>query len=201
MKCRIPTSMILCCAMALANAQTSPAPTNISSELQKLFDDDQADRTSDANTPADWAAMNLRDEARQARVAELIKADALHTGADYYHAALILQHGYEPNDFLLAHDLCVISISKGESRAKWLAAATLDRFLGSIGRPQRYGTQSKRRFPHPSRLAPVDPDVPDSLRREMDVPSLAEARAKEAKVIEAFEASQRAKQQGQAGSK
>lgn len=135
----------------------------------------------------------MRDEARELRVKELIQAGALTTGADYFHAAMILQHASEPDDYLLAHDLCVIAIAKGEERAKWLAAASLDRFLMSIGRAQRFATQfvSKRSF-HPPVLAPVDPKVPDHLRRELNVPSLQEAKAREAEMQKEFEASRRA---------
>jgi ketosteroid isomerase-like protein len=167
----------------LACAFVSAASAN---ELQSLFEEDQADRAP--GKPLDWETIGVRDEAREQRVKELLRAGSLQSGADYYHAAMILQHATEPDDYLLAHDLCVIAIGKGEQRAKWLAAASLDRFLGAIGRPQRFGTQfvSKRSF-HPPRLAPVDPNVPDQLRRELNVPTLAEAKVKETQMIKAFE--------------
>ena len=41
---------------------------------------------------------------------------------------MILQHGGGPEDYLLAHELCVVAIGRGEER-KWLAAASEDRFL------------------------------------------------------------------------
>ena len=44
-----------------------------------------------------------RDRARQARVKELYATNQLKTGIDYYHAAMVLQHGEVPEDFLLAH--------------------------------------------------------------------------------------------------
>ena len=53
----------------------------------------------------------------------------LQTGADCYHAAMILQHGGEPEDYLLDHELCVVAIGRGEERAKRLAATSEDRFL------------------------------------------------------------------------
>src|SRR5436190_1379819 len=60
---------------------------------------------------------------------------------DYYRAAMILQHGDVAEDYLLAHEFCVVAISKGDARAKWLAAASEDRFLMNIDRPQRFATQ------------------------------------------------------------
>lgn len=48
-----------------------------------------------------------------------------------------------PDDFLLAHEFCVIAIIKGKNdrEARWLAASSEDRFLMNIQRPQRFGTQ------------------------------------------------------------
>ena len=105
------------------------------------------------------------------------------SGGDYYYAAMILQHSHEADDYLLAHELCIVAIGKGEARAKWLAAATEDRFLMDIGRPQRFGTQYRPEPPEsdgPIRLYKVDAGVTDGLRREFKAPTLAEARAKEA---------------------
>ena len=165
-----------------------------STEMARLFQEDQADRTPASGKSIDWEEVGMRDEARERRVKELIQSGALRTGADYFHAAMVLQHASEPDDYLLAHDLSVIAIGKGEHRAKWLAAASLDRFLIAIGRPQRFGTQfvSRRSF-HPPKLAPIDPHVPDQLRRELNVPSLEEAKEKEAAMTKEFEDRRRAK--------
>jgi hypothetical protein len=135
----------------------------------------------------DWEAIGIRDDERELRVKELLAAGPLGDGAAYYHAAMVLQHAATPDDYLLAHDLCVIAISKGESKAKWLAAASMDRFLMSVGRPQRYGTQyqSTKRSRSPQ-LYPVDPSVSDVLRKELDVPTLAQAKIKETESAKAF---------------
>jgi hypothetical protein len=189
---------VLACATVPAVGQVSRPPvpseaTSAAAELKKLFDEDQADRAPAPGKNIDWEAVSKRDDARERRVKELLRSGALQSGADYFHGAMVLQHALEPNDYLLAHELCVVAIGKGEERAKWLAAASLDRFLVAIGRQQRFGTQfiSKRSF-HPPKLAPVDPDVPDQLRRDFNVPSLAEARAKEALLAKEFEEQQRA---------
>ena len=105
----------------------------------------------------------------------------LYTGADNYYAAMILQHGEKPEDYLLAHELCIVAISKREAKAKWLAAATEDRFLMMIGRPQRFATQFKGENGI-YRLYETDPGVTDDLRHALDVPSLAQAKAREAKM-------------------
>ncbi|MBE9103290.1 hypothetical protein [Vacuolonema iberomarrocanum] len=155
-------------------------------ELRQLYEADQCDRLPPEGEAIDWSAVAPRDAERLARVKDLYQAGALHTGLDYFHAALILQHGREPNDYLLAHELCIVSLGQGETRAQWLAAATEDRFLKSIGRPQRFGTQFQLNEARELQLYAVDEDAPtvtDTLRAAMDVPLLAEAQAKEGRRI------------------
>ena len=182
---RIFTGVLLASASLLSAA--ADVPTGGSEELAKLYNDDQADREFRPGQPTDWEAIGIRDEQRELKVKQLLAAGSLVSGADYYHAAMVLQHATSPDDYLLAHDLCVIAISKGENKAKWLAAASMDRFLINIGRPQRFGTQfqSKRSF-KPPMLVSVDPSVPDALRKELDVPTLEEARKKEAEMANSF---------------
>ena len=51
----------------------------------------------------------------------------------------------------------------------------------NIGRPQRFGTQYRSNGPdQPMRLHEVGPGVTDALRRELNVPTLEEARKREA---------------------
>lgn len=156
--------------------------------LKTLYEEDQADRKPAPGKQIDWPLVVPRDEAREVKVKELISAGALSTGADYYHAAMIFQHAPRPDDSLLCHDLCIVAIGKGEERAKWLAAASMDRFLVRIDRPQRFGTQfgSDRPF-SPMHLRRFDPEVSDALRREFNVPSLDEARERESKMLKHFE--------------
>ena len=145
-------------------------------ELERLFMEDQADRVGFRAGEVAWADLASRDQRREAYVKAAVTEGSLQTGADYYHAAMILQHGSEPADYLLAHELCIVAIGKGEERARWLAAASEDRFLRSIGRPQRFGTQHVRdEGTGALQLRPVDPSVRDELRRAFDVPPLAEA--------------------------
>jgi len=157
-------------------------------ELARLYREDQADRMPPPGQIIDWPAVLPRDRAREARVKELYRSGALQTGADYYHAAMILQHASAPEDYLLAHEFCVVALSKGERRALWLAAATEDRFLMRIGRPQRFGTQYQSEDEaKPVRLYRVDEGVTDGLRRAFGVPPIAEAVAREKAMNERLE--------------
>lgn len=178
--------LLLASSLAQATPAKDSKPSAISAELEKLYIEDQADRSS-LGENTDWEAISIKDEQREIRVKELLALGSLGSGAEYYHAAMILQHASAPDDYLLAHDLCVIAISKGEQKAKWLAAASMDRFLISIGRQQRFGTQflSNKSF-RPPHLVQVDPNVSDALRKELDVPTLENAKKREAELEKEF---------------
>jgi len=169
----------------LAAAQSSTkVQDRDNQELVRLMDEDQADRTPDDAKSIDWKLVGPRDASRLSRVKELYSKNQLQTGGDYYHAAMILQHGDVAEDYLLAHELCVVAISKGDTRATWLAAASEDRFLMNIDRPQRFATQFRcDGLPNCEyHLYKLDAGVTDELRRVLDVPSLAEAKVREARM-------------------
>ena len=171
-------------ASARPAGQASPPPRD-NAELAKLYDEDQADRRPQGGRPIDWSAVLPRDKEREARIKVLYETGELRTGKDFHRAAMILQHAPRPEDYLLAHEFCVVALAKGERDARWLAAATEDRYLMSLGRPQRFGTQYRSPKPdQPVRLYEVEPGVTDALRREMGVPTLAKARQREAQMEE-----------------
>ena len=81
-----------------------------------------------------------RDEARREQARTLL-ARSGHSGEDYYYAAFLFQHGEKADDYLFAHILATEAIALGYTRAKWISAATLDRYLQQIGQKQVFGTQ------------------------------------------------------------
>ena len=109
--------------------------------VEELHLADQADRARVYSSAQDVAALKERDLARRKEVSELLGRGEVNTQNDLYRAAVIFLHGAEPKDFLTAHRMAVISSIQGHRNARWLAAASLDRFLMSIGLPQTYGTQ------------------------------------------------------------
>lgn len=150
-------------------------------ELKQLCDEDQSDRNLPEGKSINWAIVGPRDKARLKRVKELYLQNRLQTANDYDRAALVLQHGEEPEDFLLAHEFWVVAIIKGKNDkdTRMLAAASEDRFLMNVGRPQRFGTQFRSEGNGPIKLYSVSPGVTDELRRLMGIHSLAEIKAKE----------------------
>ncbi len=162
-------------------AQSADAPPEDNQELARLMREDQADRTPPPGESINWKIVVPRDRARLVRVKEIYQQNQLQTGTDNFEAALILQHSDLPEDYLLAHELCIVAISKGK-HVESLAAASEDRFLMSLGRPQRFGTQFLSRGNGVYRLYKMDAGVTDQLHRMMHVPTAAEALRKEAEM-------------------
>jgi hypothetical protein len=168
---------------ALAQPATTAEKNN--EELERLYEEDQSDRKPKDGKAIDWLVVLPRDKQRLDRVHELYEQSKLITGADYYHVAMVLQHSNWATDHLLAHELCVVAIGKGEERAKWLAAASEDRFLMNIERPQRFATQYRSMgLDGQMLLYKVDDRVTDELRRAFKCPTLKEAKDREAQFNE-----------------
>lgn len=179
---------LLASATSIAADVQPGAPAPVNAELARMFAEDQSDREPADGKEINWSVVSTRDQARRKRVLEMYRADELRTGEDLYHAAMILQHGYSPEDYLLAHELCVTAVfayADGSAawvdRAKWLAAASEDRFLNSIGRQQRFATQYRSTDTSVT-LEPVEHGVTDALRANWRVPPLAAAKAREAEL-------------------
>jgi hypothetical protein len=162
-------------------------------ELGRLYAEDQNDRRPPEGEKINWSVVAGRDFDRRKRVMESYAAGALKTAKDYYHAGMILQHGNQPEDYLLCHEFCVtaVFIAAGDheatwiAKAKWLAAASEDRFLLSIGRGQRFGTQFTQvtaKGKSAWKLDKITAGVTDELRAAWNVPSLAEAKTREAEL-------------------
>lgn len=98
---------------------------------------DQADKLPSYDWEKD---VPKRDEGRREQARTLL-AKPGHSGEDYYYAAFLFQHGQEADDYLFAHILATEAVALGYGRAKWISAATLDRYLQQIGQKQVFGTQ------------------------------------------------------------
>src|SRR5688572_1934187 len=143
-------------------------------ELATLYKADKQERINQpkANTP-EYKAMRVRDLQRRERVMAIAVANGLQIAEDYYHAAQIMNHGDTIEDAGNAHRFALRSSELGYRPARWLAAASYDRWQMYQGKPQKYGTNyvyDGRR----DRLWDVDPQTPDEERAAWDVPPLAE---------------------------
>ncbi len=141
-------------------------------EMTAIFDADQADRHV---ADIDWSIIGVADEKRRIRTEELLNTGALHSGDDFYHAAFVFQHGRTSEDYLKAHLLAMIATARGKPDAVWIAPATLDRYLQSVGKPQVLGTQYNAPKDATATQEPYDRElVSDAMRKALHVPTLAE---------------------------
>ncbi len=144
---------------------------NPNAEMKAIYDEDQRVREKE---PIDWDAVNKSDAQRREQTRKLLDAGVLHTGSDYEEAAFIFQHAQTTDDFLLAHTLAMVAISKGDAGAIWIATATLDRYLQRIGQKQIYGTQYLSDANNHFTQEPYARDlVPDALREQLGAQPLA----------------------------
>lgn len=128
-----------------------------------------------STSKAEWDQLAKRDAVRRKRAIEIYRSGGLLTAGDYFDAALILQHGTAPDDYLLAHVLCTVAVVKGDTDAPWLSAATLDRYLQSIQRKQIFGTQYDGDEKKGYTYEPYDDSLlTDSVRKAVQVPTRAE---------------------------
>jgi hypothetical protein len=121
-----------------------------SDELKALTEADQKDRAAGMTsvngktvfkpfTPEQAVQMRTNDRKRRARVREMLERNLLQTGEDFDRAALIFQHGETPDDYLTAHELALIAFRMHKFSS--LFALSEDRFLQSVGKVQRFGSQ------------------------------------------------------------
>jgi tetratricopeptide (TPR) repeat protein len=162
-------------ALAAAAAERK---ARLNAELLQLFEDDQGDRKK-PYTQIDWKVVGPRDVARRKRVDEIVKAGGAKVADDYYHGAMVYQHGETPEDIQRARDLALkaVELDPNHKSARWLAAAAEDRKLMYEKKPQKWGTQYQSRD-GTWVLYEVDPSITDEQRAEWNVPSLDEARAR-----------------------
>lgn len=143
-----------------------------SAVMARIFDEDQKPRQSVKTFNASLGDVGEADAARRQQVKDLLAKGELHSGEDFEKAAFIFQHGGTPDDYLMAHTLAMIAVARGDAKALWIATATLDRYLQSIGKSQIYGTQYRRDAKVGWTQDPYDRKlIPDALRRALDVKS------------------------------
>jgi hypothetical protein len=130
--------------------------------------------------------IDRTDEERVKIVLSLLGQGEVKTPEDKFNAALVLQHtpmtfrekrlvGTSPDNYLLAHYLFKSAFEAGQQDARYLVAASMDRYLMSTEGQQKYGTQRAiNQETGKEELVPIDRKTPDSERAKYGVPALAE---------------------------
>lgn len=123
------------------NPGQKPDPAQV---LQELFEADQKDRSSDLLV-TDEKLFLEREKARYEKAQELYtlyESDpSLFSGEMKFDLALLFQHGTTSADYECALRLARAAEQDGFDGAETLVKAAEDRYLLSIGEPQKWGTQ------------------------------------------------------------
>ncbi|HWU41977.1 MAG TPA: hypothetical protein VN132_01025 [Bdellovibrio sp.] len=114
-----------------------------SEELQKIAQEDQADREKPFDQ-IDWNKVVPRDEARRERVGQIFGEGCFKTAQDYAAAALVYQHGTIPDHAFQTFIWAKRAVELGDNTSKWLMAAGIDRYLVRSGYKQLFATQGVR---------------------------------------------------------
>lgn len=208
------TRLVLGCFVSIlftAHAQSGHRAPKIS-PMREIYVQDQRDRgvmLSDAgekmdsgtakkhSMQVDGKTMERHDAERRKLTRALMSEGKLITAHDFHDAAVIFQHGQTADDYLLAHILAIEAVVKGDASSKWISAATLDRYLQAIGKPQVFGTQyldhdflfmqqhksdpaamsNYKRKPGMTQQPYNDLLMPDALRLDFCVPKLSQQKA------------------------
>ena len=105
------------------------------------------------------------------RVCDIAADHWLTQAHDYYHAAVVLMHGDQAEEFATGLAYARVAATRAEHRAWCVVAACWDRFLIAKRKPQRYGTQFLR-INGRWGLGEIDPSVSDAERALYGVPPL-----------------------------
>ena len=176
-------------------APVSDAQSQAAKSIHQMYLEDKAEVPAGKPggiAPITGKEFNARGKARRQQIRAMLAKGEVQTGEDFSDAALIFQHGEDADDYLFGHILALEAVIKGDDGAKWLVAATLDRYLQSINQPQVFGTQYPLdpNAPKQPTTEPVNPYagrfkgrtqspfndqiMPDALRHDFCVPDLAQ---------------------------
>ncbi len=163
----------LLCSTVGNTLYTQTSETKPSPGIDEIYLEDQEARQQGISKSP--VPVYKTDEERELAARRLLANGDLKNGKEFREAAVIFQHSRQPDDYLLAHTLAMIAVSKGDGDSIWIAAASLDRYLMAIRKPQIYGTQF---MTPPGQHATQEPYnknlISDELRKQLHVPSLAE---------------------------
>lgn len=163
--------LVIAAALAASGAGSTLAPASTNAwrcapedmpELCRMMEEDQRDRTA----PIDWDVTTPRDRERRSATQQILRTRPLRTSGDYFHAALIMQHGEAWEDFAAAHLLATrgLQLAPQDPNLQRMAAAAWDRMMHAMGHGQWFGTNT---FRNPDGTEQERGTRPDLLPQEM----------------------------------
>ena len=145
----------------------------IHTALEKFYQEDKQDRQLWETGELTDDQIKKNDESRLKKVKKLLDQQKIDLDEIWncHYLCLLFMHSWSnnPKHYRIAHEFAKRAINLGSNVTKWLYAASLDRWLISQGKPQKFGTQYNLQT---GKIAPYDLHTPDSERRKYGVPPL-----------------------------
>jgi len=172
-----PAQYARCALLALLVGACSSTP--MSERLDELMAEDAREQR-EAVLPSDWERHEAAHLRRLDKVRTWADRNQLKSVQDHVRAAELLVDSDREEDIALAGALAEHAAQEGAAEALPLVAEATDRLLLKQGQPQRYGTQyiydpATQRWS----LYRWNRETTDDERRQMGVPTLATAIARE----------------------
>jgi hypothetical protein len=148
-----------------------------SKEMQDIYNADQADRALAHQTPETaWPDIEKRDLERRVRVAAIFAEGCFKSAADYSAAAMVFQHGDQPDHFFQTYLWSKRAMELGDSSQVQMLTRGIDRYLVNTNHKQLFATQAFKPFSQPCWcLDPVEKSFSDELRKKYSAMTLVEA--------------------------
>lgn len=146
---------------------------SINIELENLYYEDLEDRVKYDDGDLTESELSKRDNIRFETFLQLEPTIDKSDIWNCHYACLLLMHSgvTEPYPYEKAHRYAEKAVDMGSNVTKWLYAASLDRWLVSQGKEQKYGTQYDIRT---GTILPYDIETTDEERKRYSVPPLKE---------------------------
>lgn len=142
--------------------------------LEDLYYKDKKEREEYINRQTSDKEIEINTKERIKKLHILLKDIDESEIWNCHYVAYLLQHSDDIKDYKLGHEYAAKAVKMGSNVTKWLYAVTLDRWLVSQGKKQKFGTQFKQENGE-WKLCPYDENVTDEEKEEYGVPSIKEA--------------------------
>lgn len=150
---KIPLIIISICVIGIVISFFRPydepiiKTKNLSNKLKYAYKTDQSDRKELRSFISIISKLEERDSIRLKQVKNLYLQDKILDPIDKFHAAFIFHHSDFVDDYKIASKLASDAADntnlKDNYTVQWLKKASYDRYMISIGKPEKYNTQNK----------------------------------------------------------
>ena len=147
----IPLAVICVCLVGVVASLFRPyneavlESGNVSEKLEYAYKTDQKDRMLLRSYI--FGDIEDRDEVRLNQVKKIYRPENKLEPIDKFHAAFVFHHSNNSNDYETASKLATAAANARELednyQVQWLSKAAYDRWMLSIGEPEKYNTQNK----------------------------------------------------------